>query len=354
VLLGIAIGDAHNRSDAFSSMSTPIRILFYTDYDEMTDQSCAAFGLSELRKLILFKTAPLCGIFTVEMSSINRHRDLTTGEIVKGANKLTKNLLDQFDEIWFFGFLQTNTLETSENELNNDEVSNLRAWMDAGGGVFLTGDHSIPDVRLCDDDQRNQDHQTYLNIGRALGHRIPRAGQLRVWKGPPTSVARGLPLAQRDNFNTLVGDVKDLDEADFLQTDETAQELIFPGKIPHKLFWLFFNADQSIIPVTKFPDHMHEGKLRVPEVLDGDWPVASPTPSVVAFGRDNRPFKEKRIHPLVSAYDGHQVAGRGQTQPLGRIVADSSFHHYVNINLLGFKRDICGNPLPSSPLDEIA
>jgi hypothetical protein len=335
-------------------MSTPIRVLFYTDYDEMTDQSCAAFGLSELRKLILFKTAPLCGIFTVEMTSINRHRDLVTGEIVKGANKLNRKLLEQFDEIWFFGFLQTNTLETSENELNNDEVNNLRDWMDAGGGVFVTGDHSIPDVRLCPDDERNQDHQTYLNIGRALGHRIPRAGQLRVWKGPPTSVARGLPLEKRDNFNTLVGDVGDLDEADFLQTDETAQELIFPAQIPHKLFWLFFNPDKSITPVTKFPDHMHEGRLQVPDVLDGDWPAASPKPSVVAFGRDNRPFKEKRVHPLVSAYDGHQVAGRCQTEPLGRIVADSSFHHYVNINLLGFKRDVCGNPLPSSPLDEIA
>jgi hypothetical protein len=335
-------------------MATSIRILFYTDYDDMTDQSCSEFGLSELKKLILFKTAPLCGIFTLQIRSINRHRDLVTGQIVKGANKLTRELLDQFDEIWFFGYLQTNTLETAENELGNNEVSNLRAWMDAGGGVFVTGDHANPDPRLALDDPRNKDHQTYLGLGRALGHRIPRAGRLRAWEGPPTSDVSSTDLERRDNYNTLVGNLKDLDDASFLQTDAIAQELILVGKIPHRLFWLFFNPDKSITPVTKFPDHMHEGQLLIPDPLDGDWPTTERKPTIVARGRDNRPFKEKRTYPLVIAYDGHVVPGSSSGITLGRIVADSSFHHYVNTNLIGFERDACGNPPAASDLDQIA
>jgi len=302
----------------------------------------------------LFKTAPLCGIFIVQVRSINRHRDLVTGEIVKGANKLTKELLDQFDEIWFFGFLQTNTLETAENELGNDEVFNLRVWMDAGGGVFVTGDHASPDPRFAPEDPRNKDHQTYLGLGRALGHRIPRAGRLRAWEGPPTADVSSMDLERRDNYNTLVGNVKDLDDAVSLQTDAIGQELILPGKIPHRLFWLYLNPDKSITPITKFPDHMHEGKLLIPDPLDGDWPTTERKPTIVARGRDNRPFEEKRTYPLVIAYDGHVVLGSTSSITLGRIVADSSFHHYVNTNLVGFERDVCGNPPVASTLDQIA
>lgn len=331
-----------------------IRILFYTDYDEMTDVSCSEFGLSELKRLILHKTQPLCGILQAEIKSINRHRDLVTGAAVKGANRLTVELLKQFDEIWVFGFLQTNTIATSENELGNDEVFNLRAWMNAGGGVFVTGDHANPDPRLDPRDERNKDPETYLNLGRALGYRIPRAGQLRVWEGPPTSVVKDIKLEDRDNYNTLVGQpVTDLDQADYLQTDGTAQELILNERpFPHRLFWWYLDKNECIVPITKFPDHMHEGKLQIPTALNGDWTAPVPFPEVVAYGRDNRPFRKERTYPLVIAYDGNLICDA--TARVGRIVADSSFHHYVNTNLLGFQRDLCGNPLPISDLDQIA
>src|SRR6266496_2321442 len=127
-----------------------IRILFYTDYDEMTADSCSDFGLSELKRLLQFKTAPLCSIFGVEIESISRHSDLISGQSINGVNRLTEDRLREFDEIWIFGYRQTNTKEHPHNELDYEEVEALRQWMDRGGGLFFTGDHANPDPRITD------------------------------------------------------------------------------------------------------------------------------------------------------------------------------------------------------------
>ena len=51
---------------------------------------------------------------------------------------------------------------------------------------------------------------------------------------------------------------------------------------------------------------------------------------------------------MVSVFDGARVG-------IGRIVADSSFHHYISMNLNGLEAiDNSGNPVPGSDLDQIA
>jgi hypothetical protein len=327
-----------------------IRILFYSDFIGIADDPCSDFGVSELKRLILHKTRPFCGVFTVEITTIFRHAQETDLK-VKVARKLTTDLLDGFDEVWVFGYRKSNNSKQSEfeNELDNDEVLALERWM-TKGGLLITGDHSMPDDRIGDD--RLRSHQTFLNLGRALGYRIPRAGQLRVWEGPPTSVVEGV-LEQRDNFNTLVGpDPAKLDDAVVLQSDKFALDLILVGAQPHRLFWWHMDKDKQIVPIKKFPDHMHVGKLKVPPFLNGEWTAARPFPAVIARARDNRPFSNERIYDLVMAYDGNQISP--ESAQVGRIVADASFHHYVNINLAGFERDVAGNPLPGSDLEQIA
>jgi hypothetical protein len=64
-----------------------------------------------------------------------------------------------------------------------------------------------------------------------------------------------------------------------------------------------------------------------------EWPGDNgfrPLPEVVASGVDKR---SGRVQPIVSVYDGDEVG-------VGRIVADTSWHHYFNINLWGFDAEV--------------
>lgn len=88
------------------------------------------------------------------------------------------------------------------------------------------------------------------------------------------------------------------------------------------------------------PDHMHEGLCEVPSDLsksytfDGFTSVEYPTvggnqerPEVIAWATtrntDNAEFG------VLAAYDGHRVG-------VGRVVVDATWHHWFNINLVGF------------------
>jgi hypothetical protein len=94
---------------------------------------------------------------------------------------------------------------------------------------------------------------------------------------------------------------------------------------PHPLF--FYRQGQAI---QLFPDHVHEGAVVIPESLSARWPKKNnvrPQPRVVAYGLDKR---NGNLLKLVGAYDGDFV-------DVGRIVADSTWHHYFNVNLRGFQ-----------------
>jgi hypothetical protein len=241
-----------------------------------------------------------------------------------------------FDEVWFFGFHQSNKKRVSfgmfrggpESELTENEVSVLRLWMEAGGnnksvggGVLLTGDHNHPRPAdatpgtnpLCPD---NPVPQAFLGRGRALGRCVPRAGQLRTWECEPTNRAE-------DSHNTI--------ESSGIQTDRIPQQLIHrnvdaagnldPNGQPHPIFrykpgsWISF-----------FPDHNHEGEVIVPTDFDPELWRGQVRPHVVARGIDRR---HATLVDLVVAYNGDLAN-------VGRIVADSSWHHYFNINLRQF------------------
>ena len=307
-----------------------LNILFYTDLHfpghpefgftlEPSDPDEAPKGLSLLRDLILRNRHKGSEI---EITLINRNVT-ESGDTQLGARKLTSTLLSAYDELWFFGYYQKNMPDFNprtggpENELNDDEVLALRGWM-AEGGVLISGDHAVP-------------QSPYLGLGRALGYRVPRAGQMRRWEGPPTS-------NQGDSFNTMSpGQVlDDLDDPN-LQDNEEPQHIHLwmdeaGSGLPHELF----QCSDGIINV--LPDHKHEGALVIPALTGSDWPDGSPTPFFVAWGSDNRhsfPF----FNPLVSVYDGHQVS-------VGRIVADSTWHHYTNVNLHNLPWDPMGDKNP--------
>lgn len=318
-----------------------IRILLYTDYSYISE-NINLWGLTSLQRFIKLK---LQGIAHVEFSLMNRHFDYVNNQPnVDGATRLTPELLDRHDELWVFGALQMNTTAHPHNELDDVEVAALRAWMQTGG-VMVTGDHSNGVGNMtC-----RSDHRNFVNMGAALGRRIPRAGELRAWDGPPTG-CYSVPLAERDNHNTHEGqNPANLDDP-LLQTDVNPLTLrVTFDNPPHRLFWWYLDPQsQEVVPISKFPDHIHEGELRIPSPLGGDWPASSPAPVIAAQGRDNRYPAEQRLYNLVVAYDGHAAN-------VGRIVADSSFHHYIDRNLLRIPARLTNrDPVPGSDLDQIA
>jgi hypothetical protein len=314
-----------------------IKILLYTDDPNAISESDNLLGLSSMKERLEAHAPAFAklSIKWVSRSSDRNHHADNKLDVVMSREEVETGA--PFDEIWFFGLHQTNTEKFSlgvfrggpASELDANEVDALRKWMNAekglGLGVLMTGDHNnpVPPNRILNTNGGCADTveaPELLGLGRALGRCVPRAGALRKWDGPPSSRAN-------DNLNTI--------SSTGFQTDRVPQNLIHErfnpaGELdrnggPHPLF---FYQQGSFIDV--FPDHRHEGELVIPDVLDHDvWPFGpngQPRPTIVAFGTDRR--TDKQIG-LVSAYDG-DLAG------VGRIVADSSWHHYVNINLKGF------------------
>jgi hypothetical protein len=302
-----------------------VRILFYTDDPAVQLNNVSGFGVGMLRDLIIAEN-PFYADFDIDL--VNRHAGGHAGD------KVTPALLAGYDQVWFFGVRQCNVTGQPENELTAAEVSALAAWMNTGG-VLITGDHSNPRPGGADPGL-----DASLNLGRALGRSIPRAGELRVWDGGPDA-------STVDNHNTQVP-VAGTDPNDLgLQSDTLPQQLIlrhyslgwsFP---PWRRRWrphpLFCGGGG---PITVFPDHMHEGELVIPTSLPAaTWPsgiFGQPRPEVVARGTDKR---NGEVYGVVSAYDGAPAG-------VGRIVADATWHHYFNVNLLGFP--------PGPVLDDLA
>lgn len=345
---GAALGSLEHLTDSrlFKRVMETIRILLYTD-DPTISQDKFHRGLTDLERFISLK---LKGIANVTVTLKNRHFDyLTNQPNVSGATQLTSTFLADYDELWIFGVEQTNTKKGPRNKLEPEEIGALLEWMKTGG-VMITGDHSSPiEGKKCRDD-----HNAFIGLGAAIGREVPRAGKLRVWDGLPTDCVGG-DLEQRDNFNTQEGDNPLTLDTTPLQHDKHPQTLrLLPANSPHRLFWWYLDPNtHEIVPINKFPDHMHEGHLIIPSTVGGDWPAQSQQPIPVAQGRDKRFIHQEKYSNVVVAYDGDSVSA--VNSGVGRIVADSSFHHYLNINLLDIEaRDANRNPVPFSDLDQIA
>ena len=256
-------------------------------------------------------------------------------------NKLNRKMLKLYDEIWFFGIHQLNNEpDAPESELTEREVRALTDWMKIdemkelkGGGVLMTGDHAEPRPKgtpgknpLCPDSS----NENLLGLGRALGRCVPRAGLLRRWEGSPTS------SPPKDRFNTQTPVTGHDPGGGELQTDRFPMLLLLSRfdaagnpSSTGTAHPLFFYPQGSFIQV--FPDHVHEGAVVIPESFNEKvWPKGKfvwPKPQVVARGLDHQ---NATVGNILAAYDGDPAS-------VGRIVADSTWHHYMNENLQNFR-----------------
>jgi hypothetical protein len=254
------------------------------------------------------------------------------------------NLMD-FDEAWFFGeVVYTNE---PDRRMSDEAIHNIVTFMQKQKGFFATGDHQ--------------------DLGATLNGKIPRVRSMRKWfvaaRNP--DVRNMIFAASRDETDrrdTLQkGDNNIYESTD--QTDDIPQEIepVFyrtpaspvygSKKYPHPLLC----GPRGYIKV--LPDHMHEGECIIPHDLtsplletEGDeYPLLKkeyrPAPQIIAWAsvEESHPTQAGRdelfkifppVQPTkfgaISAYDGHPVK-------VGRVVVESSFHHFLNLNLRGFE-----------------
>jgi hypothetical protein len=247
--------------------------------------------------------------------------------------------LDAYDQVWLFGDFpgpsgpspdDSDIEEDDSTPLHDAELRLLAEWMDRGGGVFATGDHEY--------------------LGASMCYRVPRVRRMRKW-----TFEQGVPLqyggSRHDTMQGRQGQdqVAMNNEMDSIPQPiepvyrATATSATVRTLIPHPLLC----GPEGVIEL--FPDHMHEG-----EVIDDDQvelndpldipgyagvefpgvPKVRPRPEVVAYGRttDQAPHPEPvdaKRYGLVSAYEGSRVG-------IGRVVVDSTWHHWFSLNLDGF------------------
>jgi hypothetical protein len=245
-----------------------------------------------------------------------------------------------FEQVWLFAF-------DPAGKLSPDEVSAVTRFMQAGKGVFATGDHE--------------------NLGLAMCGEIPRVRSMRKWYWPgpgPLGEPRapdGSTASRHDTNRPGRNGAFSFDD----QSDAIPQPItptmysVMLGiniveRYPHPLLCGPHG------PIRVLPDHPHEGECIVPPVLDRVLDVGPPgnrmsvtefpldsaghrvVPDVIATSRmlpgasvPGVPGKDDGKPPIpggsfgaIGTYDGHRAG-------VGRIVVDATWHHFININLTG-------------------
>lgn len=211
--------------------------------------------------------------------------------------------LQGIDEVWLFGFRDGST-----SNLLPTEVEAMTEFMNRGGGVFATGDHD--------------------NIGLPLCGEIPRVKSMRCW-GKDVETRPGMDL--HNTLSTVAGD----------EFCDAVPQRIYPRLYFSSDDWQF-ESHASPHPVlfgplgtiSVLPDHKHEGRVEVPE---------DPQSPEFPIGRKNKVIKPETIANAINicdsssfgsigAYDGHKTSNK-----VGRIIVDSTWHHFIDKNLRQFR-----------------
>lgn len=250
-----------------------------------------------------------------------------------------------YDVVFLFGIAATYNRGVGypADSLSNAELQVLAQFQNAGGGLFATGDHGA--------------------LGKAMCHKVARARNMRYWESTFDQAGEdrvSMAGRYRNDTNRLGNNaISDFND----QSDDIPQPIspvfysrrsgIFRYSFPHPILC----GPNGAIRV--MPDHAHEGECRVPEnvelnlnftgPLGKEYPAATdggakPVPEVVSYNSvlsgttsgGKQPTVSQRF-PGISAYDGHRAG-------VGRVVTDATWHHFVNVNLIGEAGAPVGDP----------
>lgn len=327
-----------------------VKVLLLTDGN--LDFSEGDFGLSTFVRALLDMPGGYVG-FRVTLGHIN---NVSATQMMDGETRIVRRITgfkfddtghftpDMYDEVWLFGispsFFGRGTDPRGRpypsDRLGDGEVRALTEFMNGGGGLFATGDHGF--------------------LGRALCQAVPRARNMRLWAS--TSAQNQLDEvsmtgARRNDTNRIGSSVPGSEFND--QSDDTPQTVqprmyqrtngIFRATFPHPLLC----GPRGVIRI--MPDHPHEGECVEPTdtsqslAFDGaalgqEYPGATdggpqPLPEVVSTSTvlsgttsGGKAATVPGSFGGICAYDGHRAG-------IGRVVTDATWHHFVNVNLIG-------------------
>jgi hypothetical protein len=292
------------------------------------------------------------------------------------------NLLD-YDEIWLFGdsgydggapvgppFTDPQSGQSGEpGRLTDSELAKITEFMQAGGGVFAVGDHD--------------------GLGAGMCGFIPRVRYMRKWFDASDESAGLPPLAERNWSIGSTGLV--LPRRDTLQKGATDDENA-PNSTGDPVFFFDDQSDDRPQPLNVlvathpvvqgatgvlkvYPDHMHEGEVIAPAPHSPQLAQTYASDSTLSFAGPNftefpsTPIGTYQEPPIILAQVTAGATPHGTTvQPedmacatpfgatentcqtaslnvlaaydgtrvnVGRIVTDSSFHHFMDLNLIG-------------------
>lgn len=325
----------------------PIRVLLVADGD--VDFSMKPFGLRTFVETLL-NTPESQAQFGITVAHLDA--DATDDEVMAGDPRLSNSIRHfkfdnpghfdpgAYDQVWLFGFVSRypNNSRGDDSQgqpypldrLGQAELQVLGRFMNGGGGVFATGDHGA--------------------LGACLNGAVPRVRSMRIWNGlfNPEVNMNG---PRRNDTNRLGHDT----ESQFADQSDDVPQTIQP-----KMYYQWGEAGRVAYPhpllcgrngvIGVLPDHPHEGECIEPPnpdqtfALDGgevaEFPPgrnnsARPLPEIIAtssviagmtFG--DKAATESHTFGAICAYDGHRA-------DVGRVVTDATWHHFVNINLIG-------------------
>ena len=308
----------------------------------------AYFGLSEF-----IATMSEGGIFRL-FALTKAHRDTD----VNGAADIEDFRFDaydltKYDEIWLFGVAPSYALTVP---LSDAELAALGRFMDGGGGVFATGDHE--------------------DLGVKMNGRVPRVRAMRKWYFPNPG-PNGEPVAPPGIGAMRIDTTQPNVPGSLTVLFDNQSDDIPQPVMPHFYTWRTGLFTSEIYPhpvlcglngpIRVLPDHMHEGEVIVPSDLTASFNFggtnvvefpADPhgnriAPEIIGWGHvlaetnvstegthQEGPAAQAIARPfgVVGAYDGHLTG-------VGRVVVDSTWHHFFDINLVG-------DPVAPSPKNQ--
>lgn len=316
-----------------------LRILFVTDgrfddtnsvYEHMNNARVGCTDFEVQRAHYSYNEAPL-----EIQSNPGPDEPHYTGFQFRSEKPDGGKLIDDYHVIFIFavGF--------SDDLLDDAEATEIHRWMDAGGGVFATGDHAT--------------------LGQRLASKIPRVGTMRKWTDadgvPPGGGVNRIDTNQPDPTNPgevngtvtiSIGAESDAfpQSIDWLTQRRMRLSAFREIHYPHEIL-----CHPSLGPIDVMPDHPHEGECVPPSEINMDAkvkyddsnsaPYEYPTydghqesPRIIARGHNASQYKQAKgalnpkVFNMISVYDGHKSNA-------GRVVVDSTWHHWYGMNING-------------------
>ncbi|WP_426484355.1 hypothetical protein [Flavobacterium sp. 2] len=227
--------------------------------------------------------------------------------------------LANFDQVWLFGI-------NSGSGLPTNELAAVETYMNNGGGLFATGDHGT--------------------LGSALCSNIPRVKDMRHWADFGANEVGMTQPRRNDTNRPKAGDATSLYFDN--QSDNIPQNIsvrIFGTGLPHPLL----SIKKSIRPsglIDIMPDHPHEGECK-PETSFTVNGITVATQNIATShvlggsttGGGGKSLTIPHSFSSIAVWDGRLAK-------VGRIVVDSTWHHFVNVNLNGSESYFNGDDRP--------